>query len=102
MTSTGSRPKLDVAVGPQLPKVTTQQTLAAHGCHVQSNWDAVHGRSVHKTGGTPSLWPPWRSPKKQPLPVSNHPSRDKPHTAAVNSACYGSPTAWGVPLLLVL
>ena len=33
--------KLDVAVGPQLPRVTTQQTLAAHGCQVQADGDAV-------------------------------------------------------------
>ena len=33
--------KLDVAVGPQLPRVTTQQTLAAHGGQVQAHRDVV-------------------------------------------------------------
>ena len=85
-----------MAIGPQLPTVTTQQTLAAHGCRVQSHWDDVRGRLIHKVEGKPGLWPPWCSPKQQPVPVSNHPSRGQHHMAGVKGTCEGRLKTWGV------
>ena len=57
-STSSSSQKLHVALGPQLPGVTTQQTLAAHGSQVPSNGDALPGRLVHEAEGKPSLWPP--------------------------------------------
>ena len=87
--------KLDVAVGPQLPRVTTQQTLAAHGGQVQAHRDAVPQRLIHKAERKPGFFVPF--PKQHLVTVSNHPSRGTQHTAGVEGTFEGSLATWGAP-----
>ena len=87
--------KLDVAVGPQLPGLTTQQTVAAHGGQVQAHGDAVPRRLIHKAKRKPGFFLPF--PKQHLVPVSNHPSRGKQHTAGVEGTFESSLATWGAP-----
>ena len=66
VTLTSTSQKLGVVVGPQLRRVTTQQTLAAHGCQVQADGEAVPG---HKAKRKPGLLLPCCSPKQQLVAV---------------------------------
>ena len=86
--------KLDVAVGPQLPWVTTQQTLAAHGGQVQAYRDAVPRRLIHEAEREPGFFLPF--PKQHLVPVSNHPSRGKQNTAGVEGTFEGRLATWGL------
>ena len=87
--------KLDVALGPQLPRVTTQQTLAAHGGQVLAHRDALPRRLIHKAERKPGFFLPF--PKQHLVPVSNFPSRGKQHTAGVEGTFEGSLATGGAP-----